>query len=152
MVIFVVQYTPCGSFIYFIVLIDASIRWSHICLLSTRNQGFAKLLVQLRVHLPDYPIKKICCDNTGEITSHVFHEYCISIRIEVEHPVAHVHTQKRLVESLQKHLKLVARPLLMRANIPMATWGYAILHVALLIRIKPTSYHKYSIMQLVFGQ
>ena len=56
------------------------------------------------------------------------------------------------MESLLKHLKLVARPLFMRANIPMATWGYAILHVALLICIKPTSYHKYSIMQLVFGQ
>jgi len=31
-------------------------------------------------------------------------------------------------------LKLVARALLMRANIPITTWGYAILHVALLIR------------------
>jgi len=47
----------------------------------------------------------------------------------------------------------------MRANLPnrfighwMRAWGYAILHVALLIRIKPTSYHKYSIMQLVFGE
>jgi len=56
------------------------------------------------------------------------------------------------VESLLNHLKLVARPLLMRVNIPMATWGYEILHVVLLIRIKPISYHKYSIMQLVFGQ
>jgi len=36
---------PCGSFIYFMVLIDASTRWSHICLLSTHNQVFAKLLV-----------------------------------------------------------------------------------------------------------
>jgi len=44
---------------HFMVLIDASTRWSHICLLSTRNQGFVKLLVQLRAHFPDYPIKKI---------------------------------------------------------------------------------------------
>jgi len=36
-VIFVVQYPPCGSFRYFIVLIDASTRWSHISLLSTRK-------------------------------------------------------------------------------------------------------------------
>jgi len=34
----------------------------------------------------------------------------------------------------------------------MATWRCAIFHVALMIRIKPTSYHKYSIMQLIFGQ
>ena len=119
-------------------------------LLSTHNQVFAKLLVHLRDHFPDYPIKKICFDNTNEITSHAFHEYCISIRIEIEHPVVHVHTQNRLVESLLERLKLVARPLLMRANLLMATWRYAIFHVALLIRIKQTSYHKYSIIQLVF--
>jgi len=35
---------PCGTFIYFMVLIDATTRWSHICLLSTCNQVFAKLL------------------------------------------------------------------------------------------------------------
>jgi len=76
---------PCGSVIYFMVLIDASTRWSHICLLSTRNQEFAKLFVQLRAHLSDYPIKKIFFNNTGEITSHAFHEYCIWIGVEVEH-------------------------------------------------------------------
>ena len=59
------------------VLIDASTKWSHVCLLSTRNQEFAKLFVQLRAHLSDYPIKKIFFNNTGEITSHAFHEYCI---------------------------------------------------------------------------
>jgi len=112
---------PYGSFIYFMILIDASTRWSHICLLSTNNQVFAKLFIQLKAHLLYYPIKKIFFNNIGEITSHAFHEYCISIGIEVEHLVAHVHTQNRLVESLLKRLKLVARPLLMRANLPMAT-------------------------------
>jgi len=34
----------CGSFRYFMILIDASTRWSHVCLLSTRDQTFAKLL------------------------------------------------------------------------------------------------------------
>ena len=28
---------PCGPYKYFTVLIDASTRWSHVCLLSTRN-------------------------------------------------------------------------------------------------------------------
>ena len=134
------------------VLIDASNRWSHICLLSYRNQVFAKLLVQLRAHFPDYSIKKTCFDNTSEITSHAFHEYCISIGIDVEHSLAHVHTQNRLVKSLLKRQKLVGRPLIMRSNLLMVTWGYATFHVALLIRIKLTSCLKYSIMQLVFGQ
>jgi len=65
--------------------------------------------------------------------------------------VAHVDTQNRLAKSLLKRLKLIARPLLTKANLPMATWKYAISHVALLICIKPISYRKYSIMQLVFG-
>ena len=38
---------PCGPFRYFIVLIDASTRWSHVCLLSTRNLAFARLLAQV---------------------------------------------------------------------------------------------------------
>jgi len=59
------------------ILIDESIRWSHICL-STRNQTCAKLLAQLKVHFPDYPIKKIHLDNASEFTSHIFYEYCIS--------------------------------------------------------------------------
>ena len=109
-------------------------------------------MIKLRAHFPDYPIKKIRLDNAGEFTSHAFNEYCMSIGIEVEHPVAHVHTQNGLAESLIKRLKLIARPLLMKANLPMTTWGYAILHAAVLIRIRPTSYHKYSPLQLVFGQ
>jgi len=47
---------------------------------------------------------------------------------------------------------MLARPLLMRTNIPMTTWEYAFLHATVLIRIKPTSYHKLFIMQLVFYQ
>ena len=35
-----------GPFRYFIVLIDASTRWSHVCLLSTRNHAFAKILLK----------------------------------------------------------------------------------------------------------
>ncbi|WP_265645620.1 hypothetical protein, partial [Escherichia coli] len=31
---------PCGPFHYFMVLIDASSRWSYVCLLSTRNVAF----------------------------------------------------------------------------------------------------------------
>jgi len=44
----------------------------------------------LRDHFPDYPFKKICLDNAGEFTSYAIHEYCMSIRIEVKHPVEHM--------------------------------------------------------------
>ena len=38
---------PSGPFRYFMVLIDASIFWSHVCLLSTRNVAFTRLLAQI---------------------------------------------------------------------------------------------------------
>ena len=86
---------PCGPFRYFIVLIDASIRWSHVCLFSKRNVVFARLIAQmtkLRAQFLDYPIKTIRLDNAGEFTSQTLNDYCMSIRINIEHHVAHVHT------------------------------------------------------------
>ena len=77
------------------VLIDASTRWSHVSLLSTRNVAFAQLLAQiikLRAQFLDNLIKTIRLDNVGEFTSNSLNEYCMSIEISVEHPVAHVHT------------------------------------------------------------
>ena len=38
---------PYGPFRYFMVLIDASIGWSHVCLLSTRYVAFARFLTQM---------------------------------------------------------------------------------------------------------
>lgn len=77
------------------VLIDASTRWSHICLLSTRNVAFVRFLAQvirLKAQFPAYTIKTICLDNASEFTSQAFNDYCMSIGINVEHHVARVHT------------------------------------------------------------
>jgi hypothetical protein len=46
-----------GLFRYFMVLIDASTRWSHVCLLSTCNHAFAKFMTQvirLKVDFSEY--------------------------------------------------------------------------------------------------
>ena len=129
-------------------------RWSHVCLLSTRNLAFAKLLAQiikLRAHFPDHQIKSIRLDNAGEFTSQVFDDYCLSLGIEIEHPVAHVHTQNGLAESLIKRLQLIARPLLMQSKLPVSAWGRAILHASKLVKIRPTSYHQLSPSQLLTG-
>ena len=86
---------PCAAFCYFMVLIYASSRWSHVCLLSTGNVAFSRLLakiIRLQAHFPDYPIKKIRLDNAGEFISKAFDDYCMSVGIEVEHSIAHVHT------------------------------------------------------------
>ena len=144
----------CGPFKYFMVLVDASTRWSHVALLSTRNAAFAKLLAQiihLRAHHPDHPIKSIRLDNAGEFTSKAFDDYCMSIGIDVEHHVPHVHTQNGLAEATIKRLQMVARALVMRTNMPISAWGYAILHAALLIRFRPTASQPFSAYQLVTG-
>ncbi|XP_076925963.1 uncharacterized protein LOC143588946 [Bidens hawaiensis] len=91
-------------------------------------------------------------DNAGEFTSQTFNDYCMSIGISVEHPVAHVHTQNGLAESLIKRLQLIAKPLLMRCKLPSSAWGHAILHAASLIRLRPTADHEYSPLQLVSGR
>ena len=117
--------------------------------------AFARLFVQiirLRSQFPDYTIKNIRLDNAGEFTSQSFNDYCTSIGINVEYPVAHTHTQNGLAESFIKRLQLIARPLLMRTKLPSSTWGHAILHAAALVRIGSIAYHKFSPSQLVFGQ
>ena len=60
------------------------------------------------------------------------------IEIEVEHPVVHVHTQDGLAESLIKRLQWISRPLLLNSKLHIAAWGHAILHVAALIRLRPS--------------
>ena len=141
-------------FTHLVGRLDASSRWSHMCLLSSRNLAFAKLLVQmirLRAQFSDYSIKTIRLDNACEFTSQAFYVYCVSVEIKVEHPVAHVHTQNGLAESFVKRLQLIARPLLMKSELPTTVWGHSILHAALLVRLRSTQYNKYSPSQLVFG-
>jgi hypothetical protein len=56
-------------FWYFMVLIDASTRWSHVCLLSTRNHAFARFIAQiikLRAYYSDSLIKSIRMNNAAE--------------------------------------------------------------------------------------
>ena len=78
--IFGLIHSSCRPFRYFMVLIDASTRWSHACLLFTRNVAFTRLLAQiirLREQFPDFSIKKIHLDNTAEYTSQAFNDYCM---------------------------------------------------------------------------
>jgi transposase InsO family protein len=101
------------------VLIDASTRWSHVCLLSTRNHTFARFIAQiikLRPYYLDNPIKSIMMDNAAEFFSKAFNDYCMALGINVEHSVPYVHTQNGLAESLIKRVKLIARPLLQKRN------------------------------------
>ena len=92
------------------ILIDASIRWSHICLIPTCNVAFSRLFIQiiiLQAQFPDYLIKTIRLDNAGEFTSQTFIDYYMLVGINIEHPVTHTHTQNGVVESFIKRLQLI---------------------------------------------
>ena len=136
------------------VLIDVSTQWSHVCLLSSRNVVFARLLAQiirLRAQFPDHPIKTIRLDNAGEFSSQTFLDYCMSIGIDVQYHVAHVHSQNGLAESFIKRLQLIARPLLLKSKLPLSAWGHAIIHAANLIRLRPMANYDLSPLQLAKG-
>jgi len=137
------------------VLIDSSTKWSHVCLLSTRNHAFAKFIAQiirLRASFPENHIQSIRMDNAGEFTSKAFNDYCLALGINVEHSVPHVHTQNGLAESLIKRIKFIARPLLHDSKLPTSCWGHAVLHAAALIQYRPSAYHSASPHQLTRGQ
>jgi hypothetical protein len=127
------------------VFMDASTRWSHVCLLSTRSHTFARFIAQiikLRVHYLDNPIKYIRMDDAAEFSSKAFYDYCMALGINVKHSIPYVHTQNGLPESLIKRVKLIARPLLQNCKLPTSCWGYAVLHAADLIQIRPNAYHR----------
>ena len=91
---------PCGPFKYYMILIDASTRLSHVCLLSTRNMDFARLwaqIIRLRAQFSDYAIKTFVLITLVSL-------HCKSLMIivcpreSIKHPVAHIHTQNGLAE------------------------------------------------------
>ena len=75
----------------------------------------------------------------------------MSIGIDVQHPVAHVHSQNGLAESFIKRLQLIARPLLLKTKLPLSAWGHTIIHGANLIFLCPTANHDLSPLQLAKG-
>jgi hypothetical protein len=114
--------TPTSRlFRYFMVLIDASTRWSHVCLLSTHNHAFAKIMsqiIKIKANFLEHRINSIWMDNAAEFTSQAFNDYCMALDIHVQHSVPYVHAQNGLAESLIKRINLIAMPLLMNCKLP----------------------------------
>jgi transposase InsO family protein len=111
------------------VLIDASTRWSHVCILSTRNHAFAKIIAQiikLQANYPEHQIQSIRMDNATEFSSRAFNDYCMALDIQIQHSVPYVHTQNGLAESLIKRIKLIARPMLMNCKLSTTCWGHVV--------------------------
>ena len=98
---------PCGPFRFFLALINAFGKWTHVSLLSSRNLAFPRILaqiIQLRSSYPNNPIQSLRMDNATEFKSRAFDSYCESVRIKLEYSVSYVHTQNGLAESFIKRL------------------------------------------------
>jgi hypothetical protein len=143
-----------GLFRHFMILIDASKWWSHVCLLLTCSHAFAKFMMQvkrLKTIFSEHRLQFVRLDNTVEFSSRAFDDYCMAQGIEVQHSVSYVHTQNCLVESLFKRVKLIVRQLLHNCNLPITFWGHAVWHAADLIQLRPTAYYSTFSLSLILG-
>ena len=57
-------------------------------------------------------------DNAQDFRSHAFEDYCIVTGISLTYLVPYEHTQNGLAEAFIKKIQLIARPLLLHANLP----------------------------------
>ena len=124
-------------------------------LLSTRNLAFPKLLtmiIKIRTHHPELRIKTLRMDNAGEFKSKTFEDFCTATGIHLTYSVPYEHSQNGLAEAYIKKLQMVARPLLLHAKLPATLWGHAILHVAALLRLRPTLLNPITSQQLLTGR
>ena len=75
----------------------------------------------------------------------------MSIGIDVQHLVTHVHSQNRLAKSSITLQQLIARPLLLKTKLPLLAWGHAIIHATNLISLRSTTNHDLSPLLLAKG-
>ena len=75
----------------------------------------------------------------------------MSIGIDVQYSISHVHTHNGLAESFIKNMQLIVRSLLLNTKLPLSAWRQAIIHATNLIRLRPTANQDLSPLQLVLG-
>ena len=75
----------------------------------------------------------------------------MSIGIDVQYSIAHVHTHNELAESFIKRLQLIARSLHLNTKLPLSAWKHAIIHAANLIRLRPATNQDLAPLQLFLG-
>jgi hypothetical protein len=91
-------------------------------------------------------------DNAKEFKSHAFEDYCIATGINLTYSVPYEHAQNGLAEAFIKKIQLVARPLLLHANMPSSLWGHAVLHAASLLKLRPTLLNTQTPQELLSGR
>jgi hypothetical protein len=130
-----------GPFRYFMIIRDATSKFTHTTLLSTKDTAFPRLLTQLfrlKNHFPDYRIKTIYFDNAKEFLSKTFAAYCDSIGITIKTSLPYEHNCP--AETGIKLVQSIARPILLQSNLPPTAWGHAILHASDLLNLRPATH------------
>ena len=143
-----------GAFRYYFVLADASGNHLEVSLLPTRNMVFPRalaILLRYKNHFPNSPVKHLRLDNAKEFRSHAFEDFCTASVIDFSDSVAYEHSQNGLAEAYVKKIQLVARPLLLHANLPSSFWGHAVLHAAALLKMRPTLLNVQTPIELLTG-
>lgn len=143
---------PSGPFNYFMITKAHSSRYSKVVLLTSRNEVMPKLLtciIHLKAHSPEHPIRIVRVDNASEFVSKTMQEFCASTGITLETSVPYAHNT--IAENFVKLVQLIARPLLLRSNLPLSCWGHAVLHAGDLIRYRPSGGEDLSPYELVHG-
>lgn len=70
-------------------------------------------ILHIKAQFPNHPIKTLRVNNAREFISKSFNDFFISLAIDIQYPVPHVHFRNGLAEGVIKQLQLIARPLLM---------------------------------------
>lgn len=131
---------PCGPFHYYMVIKDAAGPFKQTHLLMSKNQVMPKLLISIihfKAHFPQYPIKNIRVDNAAEYLSTTFQRFCESNGTNLQASVPHAHNTG--AENMVKQIQMVARPMLLRSNLPVSCWGHAVLHASDLLQYHSSS-------------
>lgn len=87
---------PSGLFCYYMVVIDASTKWTNI-MEPCYSQNFG-LASQIESSNSQNSIWILQINNANEFTSKLSNDFCISLGIDVEYPVPHVHFQNNLAQ------------------------------------------------------
>ena len=114
-------------------------------------KGTGHTLKVQKNHFPNFPVKHLRLDNAKEFRSHAFEDFCTASVIDFSDSVAYEHSQNGLAEAYVKKIQLVARPLLLHANLPSSFWGHAVLHAAALLKMRPTLLNVQTPIELLTG-
>jgi Reverse transcriptase (RNA-dependent DNA polymerase)/GAG-pre-integrase domain/Zinc knuckle len=133
---------PSGPYRYFMPIIEERSRKATVILLQTKNEAFINILktvFALQTKFPSHPLQSIRLDNAAEFQSKSFLQYCSAHGICLEFSTAYEHQQNGLAENYIKRIQHIARSMLMQCNLPMNSWGHAVLHANTVTKYWPHS-------------